>query len=105
MKEGKVGGQLRPDQGGQFTADSPDLLTRCKEVSDYYSYLCVTPQDVKDATFSARDFEYYLTDDKQDAEKYYVTAFWKEEEKEEGLEWLKRWRMYVEDATEMAGKE
>ena len=23
MKEGKVGGQLRPDQGGQFTADSP----------------------------------------------------------------------------------
>lgn len=82
-----------------------DLLTRCKEVSDYYSYLCVSPQDVKDATFSARDFEYYLTDDKQDAEKYYVTAFWKEEEKEEGLEWLKRWRMYVEDATEMARKE
>ena len=75
-----------------------DLLTRCKEVSDYYSYLCVSPQDVKDATFSARDFEYYLTDDKQDAEKYYVTAFWKEEEKEEGLEWLKRWRMYVDDA-------
>ena len=25
MKEGKVGGQLRPDQGGQFTADSPSL--------------------------------------------------------------------------------
>lgn len=82
-----------------------DLLTRCKEVSDYYSYLGVSPQEVKDATFSAKDFEYYLTDEKQDAEKYYVTAFWKEDEKEEGLEWLKRWRLYVEDANEMAGKE
>lgn len=82
-----------------------DLLTRCKEVSDYYSYLGVSPQDVKDAKFSARDFEYYLTDEKHDAEKYYVTAFYKEEEKEEGLECLKRWRLYVEDASEMAGKE
>ena len=82
-----------------------DLLTRCKEVSDHYCHLGVSPQDVKDATFSARDFEYYLTDEKQDAEKYYVTAFWKEDEKEEGLEWLKRWRLYVEDANEMAGKE
>ena len=82
-----------------------DLLTRCKEVSDYYSYLCVSPQDVKDATFSARDFEYYLTDDKQDAEKYYVTAFWKEEEKVEGLELLKRWRMYVDDAAKKVVKE
>lgn len=75
-----------------------DLLTRCKEVGDYYKYLGVTPQEVKDATFSGRDFEYFLTDDKQDAEKYYVTAFWKEDEKGEGLEWLKRWRIYVDDA-------
>ena len=74
-----------------------DLLTRCKEVGDYYKYLGVTPQEVKDATFSGRDFEYFLTDDKQDAEKYYVTAFWKEDEKGEGLEWLKRWRIYVDD--------
>lgn len=75
-----------------------DLLTRSKEVSDYFNYLNVAPQEVKDATFSAKDFEYFLTDCKQDAEKYYVTAFWKEEEKEKGLELLKRWQMFVEDA-------
>ncbi len=78
-----------------------DLLTRSKELLTYYEGLHLTLQDVNDATFTTRDFEYYLTDDKQDAEKYYITAFWKEEEKEEGLELLKKWRMFVEDA---AGK-
>lgn len=75
-----------------------DLLTRSKELLTYYEGKGMSLQDVRDATFTTRDFEYYLTDDKQDAEKYYVTAFWKEEEKEKGLEWLKRWRMYVDDA-------
>lgn len=75
-----------------------DLLTRSKEMLTYYEGKGLSLQDVKDAAFTTRDFEYYLTDNKQDAEKYYVTAFWKEEEKERGLEWLKRWRMYVDDA-------
>lgn len=73
-----------------------DLLTMCKEVSDYYNYLGVTTQEIKDATFSAKDFEYYLTDDRNDTKKYYLTAFWKEEEKEQGIEWLNRWRMFVD---------
>jgi hypothetical protein len=67
------------------------MLTNCEEKG-------LSLQDVKDAAFTTRDFEYYLTDNKQDAEKYYVTAFWKEEEKERGLEWLKRWRKFVDDA-------
>ena len=82
-----------------------DLLTRSKEVSTYYNGLGLNPQDVKDASFSARDFEFYLTDDKYDAEKYDVTAFWKEEEKGEGLKRLKRWRMYVDDAASRVKKE
>lgn len=75
-----------------------DLLTRSKEMLTYYEGKGLSLQDVKDAAFTTRDFEYYLTDNKQDAEKYYVTAFWKEEEKERGLEWLKRWRKFVDDA-------
>lgn len=75
-----------------------DLLTRSKEMLTYYEEKGLSLQDVKDAAFTTRDFEYYLTDNKQDAEKYYVTAFWKEEEKERGLEWLKRWRKFVDDA-------
>ena len=35
MKEGKVGGQLRPDQGGQFTADSPDASELATEGLDF----------------------------------------------------------------------
>lgn len=75
-----------------------DLLTRSKEMLTNYEGKGLSLQDVKDAAFTTRDFEYYLTDNKQDAEKYYVTAFWKEEEKERGLEWLKRWRKFVDDA-------
>lgn len=82
-----------------------DLLTRCKEVAMYYEGLGLTIQDVKDAAFSARDFEFYLTDDKKNAEKYFVTAFWKEEEKEQGLGWLKRWRLFIDDATKKVVKE
>lgn len=78
-----------------------DLLTRCLELERYYTGIGLAPQDLKDAGFSADDFEFYLTDDKNDAERYYVTAFWKEDEKEQGLEWLRRWRMFVDDA---AGK-
>lgn len=76
-----------------------DLLTRCLEFERYYTGLGLTPQDLKGAGFSARDFEFYLTDDKNDAERYYVTAFWKEEELASGLEWLNRWRAFVNDAS------
>lgn len=78
-----------------------DLLTRCLELERYYTGLGLTPQDLKDAGFSAGDFEFYLTDDKKDAERYYITAFWKEEELASGLDWLNRWRAFVNDA---AGK-
>jgi hypothetical protein len=78
-----------------------DLLTRCLELERYYTGLGLTPQDLKDVGFTAGDFEFYLTDDKKDAERYYVTAFWKEDELAKGLDCLKRWRAFVNDA---AGK-
>ena len=31
-------------------------------------------------------------------ERYYVTAFWKEDDKENGINWLKRWRTFVNEA-------
>lgn len=74
-----------------------DLLTQSKELMTYCIGLGLELKDVKDATFTATDLELYLTDDRNDAEKYYVTAFWKEDEKEQGLEWLRRWRMFVND--------
>lgn len=78
-----------------------DLLTRTREMEAYIEGLGLKPEDIKAAGFSAFDFEFYLTDDKKDAENYYVTAFWKEEEAEDGLKWLNRWRTFVNDA---AGK-
>ena len=78
-----------------------DLLTQSKELATYYSGLGLSWQDVKDAGFTTRDFELFLTDDKNDAEKYYITAFWKVDEEDKGLNWLNRWRSFVDDA---AGK-
>lgn len=75
-----------------------DLLTQSKELITYYNGLGLTLKDVKDATFTSTDLELYLTDDRNDAEKYFVTAFWKDDEKEQGLEWLQRWRLFVSDA-------
>ena len=78
-----------------------ELLTRSRETVAYYGGLGLAMKDVYEAGFTTTDFELFLTDDKSDAEKYYVTAFWKEEEKEEGFEILKKWKMFVDDA---AGK-
>ena len=75
-----------------------DLLTRTLETEMYIARLVDKPVNLKSAGFSAFDFELYLTDDKKDAEKYYVTAFWKTDEIEEGLNWLNRWRAFVKDA-------
>ena len=75
-----------------------DILSRCLELDTYYNGLGLSPLDVKNAGFSTGDFEFYLTDDKNDAERYYVTAFWKEEDKESGIELLNRWRAFVNDA-------
>ena len=74
------------------------LLTQSKELITYYKGLGLTLKDVKDAAFTSTDLELYLTDDRNDAEKYFVTAFWKDDEKEQGLEWLQRWRLFVSDA-------
>ena len=76
-----------------------DLLSRTLETELYIGKLGVQPVDLKNAGFSGLDFEFYLTDDKNDAERYYITAFWKEEEKKEGQELLKRWKMFMEDAS------
>lgn len=75
-----------------------DILSRCLELDTYYNGLGLSPLDVKNAGFSTGDFEFYLTDDENDAERYYVTAFWKEEDKESGIELLNRWRAFVNDA-------
>lgn len=75
-----------------------DLLTTSNELEMYYRGLRLSSQDVRDAGFSTGDFEFYLTDDKNDAERYYLTAFWKEEDIENGFDLLKRWRAFVKDA-------
>ena len=75
-----------------------DLLTRTLETEMLIAKLGVKPADLKAAGFSAFDFEFYLSDDKNDAEKYYISAFWKASDVEEGKEYLKRWGAFVKDA-------
>lgn len=81
-----------------------DLLTRSLETEMYIVSIGVKPEELKSSGFSGYDFELYLTDDNKDAEKYYITAFWKENEVEDGKERLNRWRAFVSDAEDRAKK-
>ena len=73
------------------------MLTMSHETFMFFQNNGFVPQNVKDAGFSGTDFELYLTDDKNDAEKYYLTAFWKESDIQRGQDLLNRWRAFVGD--------
>jgi hypothetical protein len=73
------------------------MLTMSHETFMFFQNNGFVPQNVKDAGFSGTDFELYLTDDKNDAEKYYLTAFWKENDIQRGQDLLNRWRAFVGD--------
>ena len=74
-----------------------DLLSRCAETERYLAGLGLTANDVISKGFSGRDFEFYLTDNRKDTFKYYLSAFWKQEEIEAGISYLNRWNAFIED--------
>lgn len=55
----------------------------------------IDKRDLGYADFSIGDFEYYLTDDKNDVSKYYLGAFYTSKEISEGQALLERWRIFV----------
>ena len=74
-----------------------DLLSRCAETERYLAGLGLIANDVISKGFSGRDFEFYLTDNREDTFKYYLSAFWKQEEIEAGISYLNRWNAFIED--------
>lgn len=78
----------------------PELLTLTLEADAYYKGLGITDKDLRDYNFSSRDFEFYLTDEKNDPQRFFLSAFWKLSEIEEGYGELNRWRDFINNASE-----
>lgn len=72
-----------------------DLLTRCAETDGYYNGLGLQPKDLLDNGFSASDLEMFLTEATDDKTKYHISAFWKPSEVQEGVDYLNRWRAFI----------
>lgn len=51
--------------------------------------------DLKESGFSVGDFEYYLTDDRNDMSKYYIGAFYTKNEIKAGQALLEKWRKII----------
>lgn len=77
-----------------------DLLTRCLETERYYEGLGLDLQTVHDSGFTTRDFEFFLTDNTDEKGKYHISAFWKQDELQEGRDILNRWRAFINHAAE-----
>ncbi len=77
-----------------------DLLTKCTETRQYYEKIGLAPQVIANAHFTASDFEFFLTDNNKDDSKYYLTAFWKQDDIQKGQEYIDRWKAFVAQATE-----
>ena len=54
-------------------------------------------KDVRQAGFTCSDFEFYLTDDKNDDTRYHLSAFFSKEELDKGHALLNSWRTFIKD--------
>lgn len=77
-----------------------DLLTRSLETERYYEGLGIDLQTVFNNGFSAKDFEFFLTDNENEKGKYHISAFWNKKEIQLGRDVLDRWRFFIEKAAE-----
>lgn len=82
-----------------------DLLSISKETVDYYKGLGVSDEDLKDNEFGIDDFAYFLTDNPNEESKYMISAFWNSNDYQNGVEYLKRWNVFVSKAAEKVVKE
>ena len=81
-----------------------DLLTMCSENVSILNTLGLQAKDLHAHGFTYSDMALFLTDAANDSTKYYITAFWKKSEIEEGLDYLKRWRAFVNENKEKVKK-
>lgn len=72
-----------------------DLLTISKETNTYYTSLGITLRELESLQFNGRDFEFYLTDNDEEKNKYKISAFWNRNDLDRGLEHLKRWLSFI----------
>lgn len=72
-----------------------DLLPMSLEYSRYLDTVKCSVRDLKNAGFSVGDFEYYLTDEKNDNARYNLSAFYTKVEMDKGLALLDRWKEFV----------
>ena len=78
----------------------PELLTRCFEVEKYYQGLGIDLTTMHKNGFSCTDFDFYLTDDSNEQQKYHISAFWKESEIEKGHAYFNKWKAYINEKSE-----
>jgi len=73
------------------------LLALSVEAEHPYDGFWMIEENLEKDGFSRGDFEFYLTDNPHNLDKYYLTAFWNESEISKGKKHLARWREFVEN--------
>lgn len=73
------------------------LLALSVEAEHPYDGLWMIEEELEKDGFSHGDFEFYLTDNPQARDKYYLSAFWNNSEMSKGKKHLDRWRELVEN--------
>lgn len=77
-----------------------DLLATSLETARYYEGLGLDLKTVHDSGFTAKDFEFFLTDKKDEKGKYHISAFWNKDEIKLGQDVLNTWNSFIEKAVE-----
>lgn len=79
-----------------------ELLTASKELNDTLLQNNVTESALKEQGFSSTDYEYRLSNDKGNKDKYYIGAFYNKKGLAKGKEIVAKWEKYM---NEIAKKE
>ena len=74
----------------------PDLLTLSKDNRDKGIAAGVNSDTIKENKFSCSDYEFSLSD-QESPEKYHLSAFYSEEEMQEGTDEYNRWKSFCEE--------
>lgn len=69
-----------------------EFLTLCKENRQKFDTAGLSANEVVNAGFSYRDYEFYQTDREDDVTKYSLSAFYNHEELPEGQAYYRRWK-------------
>ena len=71
------------------------LLSLTPEASSFYKKYGLSEKELLEKGFSGNDFEYYLTAEREESTKYYLTAFWKESRKKSALGLVAKWKSFI----------